>query len=134
MQSKRWAAKSQVTREVARQPVVVISYLLQSLNRVVTYLIQTCRDSRDASDFLIAVDFAIVPRERNKEGQKIMMKFLVPIAAMIALSTQTFAAAPLTASQKAKLHQAEKTCKGVEEWMHRYSDKVLRCPGGAGPE
>jgi hypothetical protein len=39
------------------------------------------------------------------------------------------AAAPLSPADTAKLRQAERTCKNVEEWMHRYSNNILRCPG-----
>jgi hypothetical protein len=51
-------------------------------------------------------------------------------SAMLTMSiTCVQAAAPLSPADTAKLRQAERTCKHVEEWMHRYSNKILRCPG-----
>jgi hypothetical protein len=58
------------------------------------------------------------------------MKQLLIATAIAALSVApAIAVAPLNAADKAKLRQAERTCKHVEEWMHRYSNKILRCPG-----
>jgi hypothetical protein len=57
----------------------------------------------------------------------------VTLLAALAASTMWLnasqAAAPLSPADTAKLRVAERTCKHVEEWMHRYSNKILRCPG-----
>jgi hypothetical protein len=56
-----------------------------------------------------------------------MKKFLITTAALLALSAPALAIAPLDVKEKAELRRAEQTCKGVVEWMHRYSKNVLRC-------